>query len=230
MNDKTGTRTLESMSQAIWYNKWTFNKFKKFLNGEILEVGCGIGNFTEELTKFGKVWTIDINKEYVKQAKERMHGKALVGLGDIEKNKYFFETQKFDSIVCLNVLEHIKDDNSALHNLFNLLDPDGKLILLIPAHQFLFGEIDKAIDHFRRYDKSKICSRLKEIGFKIEISKKINFLGALGWFIAGKIMKDAVVKKGNIKIFNLLAPVFLRLENVIEPPIGTSILIVAQKL
>ncbi|MDO8638063.1 MAG: class I SAM-dependent methyltransferase [Candidatus Daviesbacteria bacterium] len=229
MSNDNGTQTLESMSQAVWYNHWTLQKFAKFLRGDILEVGCGTGNFTDELTKYGSVWAIDINQDYVLKTKEQLTGKAQVGLGDIEKNRYFFGDQKFDSIVCLNVLEHIEDDQSALTNLFNLLKVGGRLILLIPVHQFLYGEIDKSIGHVRRYDKSKICNRLKKIGFKIEFSKKLNFIGALGWLIAGKILKEATVKKGNIKLFNLVAPLFLRFENFIEPPIGTSILIVAQK-
>ncbi|MDP2684909.1 MAG: class I SAM-dependent methyltransferase, partial [bacterium] len=61
MSDSAGGETLESMSQAVWYNRWTLNKFKKYLNGDILEIGCGIGNFTKELAKYGKVWAIDIN-------------------------------------------------------------------------------------------------------------------------------------------------------------------------
>lgn len=224
-----GQQTLESMSEAGWYNDWTINKFANFLQGDILEVGCGIGNFTSGLVEHGKVWAIDINKNYVAQTKQRMGTKAQVGLGDIEKGRYFFTGEKFDSIVCLNVLEHIKDDSKALNNFFKLLKKGGKLILLVPAHQFLYGEIDRSIDHFRRYNKSQICERLKEIGFKIIKSRRLNFLGALGWFVAGKILKETIVKKGNIKVFNRVAPVFLRFENLIEPPIGTSVLIIAQK-
>lgn len=225
----SGQETLESMGRAVWYNNWTLDKFTDCLYGDILEVGCGIGNFTKDLIKYGKVWAVDINKEYLNVIKKEQGSKVQVGLGDIEKGKYFFGDQKFDSIVCLNVLEHIKDDEAALDNLFKLLKPGGKLVLLIPAHQFLYGAIDRAIDHYRRYDKSKICKRLKKIGFKIEIAKKLNFLGALGWFVAGKILKQTIVEKGNIKIFNLVAPIFLRMENFIEPPIGISILLIAQK-
>lgn len=229
MNSDCGTQTLESMNQAVWYNKWTLDQFKQFLSGEILEVGCGIGNFTNDLLKFGEVWAIDINKEYVMQTKSEVEGVAQVGLGDIEKGEYFFKDKKFDSIVCLNVLEHIKDDQSALNNLFSLLKTEGKLILLIPAHQFLYGQIDRSIDHYRRYNKTEIISRLKGIGFEISKSKLLNLMGAIGWFISGKILKETTVKKEKIKIFNLIAPIFLRFENFIEPPIGTSILIVASK-
>lgn len=230
MKDKFGKETLESMSQAIWYSDWVVKKFEKFLHGDILEAGCGIGNFTNQLTKYGKVWAIDIDKKYINQTKQNVGGKAIIGMGDIEKGKYFFNNQKFNTIVCLNVLEHIKDDQAALNNFFKLLKKEGRLILLLPAHQFLYGEIDRSIDHFRRYNKSKIEERLKQIGFKIDQSRRLNLLGAIGWLVAGRILKETVVKKGTIKIFNLIAPGILQLENIIEPPIGISILVIAQKV
>lgn len=221
--------TLESMSKAGWYNKWLLGQFREFLSGDILEVGCGIGNFTDLLTQFGNVWAVDINSEYLKKTEDRFGGKVKVGFGDIEKAKYFLKNQRFECIVCLNVLEHIKDDSKALNNLFKLLKPQGVLILLLPAHQFLYGEIDKSIGHFRRYDKSGIRKKLEKIGFKIIKSKRLNFLGAFGWFIVGRVLKQKTVQEGNIKIFNLIAPLFLQIEKFVEPPIGTSILIIAQK-
>lgn len=224
-----GEQTLENMNQANWYNQWTLDKFKEFLRDQILEVGCGIGNFTKTLTDFGQVWGIDIEDSYIKQTKELVGEKANIGFGDIEKGKYFFGNQKFDSIVCLNVLEHIRDDVSALNNLSRLLKSEGKLILLVPAHRFLYGEIDRSIGHFRRYEKKELTKKLERLCFKVVFSRSINFLGALGWFVAGRALKEAIVKERNIKIFNLIAPFVLPFEDLIEPPIGTSILIVAKK-
>lgn len=224
---KSCTVTLESMGQAVWYNNWTLKKFNRYLFGDILEVGCGIGNFTDLLVKYGKVCAIDINQEYI--TKTRQNKKINVGFGDIETGKYFFKNKRFNSIVCLNVLEHIKDDNSALNNLFALLKPGGKLILLVPSHQFLYGSIDSAIGHFRRYSKNKLTTMLKKAGFEIIFSKRLNFLGAIGWYIFGRIFKNNAVKPGNIKIFNAVAPYVLSLEDLFATPIGTSILIIAQK-
>jgi len=221
-----GTQTLESMSQAVWYNQWTVKKFESFLTGDILEVGCGIGNFTNFLKKYGNVWSIDINENYLKQF---MDTDIKIGLGDIEKGEYFFKNKKFDTIVCLNVLEHIKDDKRALQNMLLLLKTGGHLILLVPAYDFLFGEIDKSIGHFRRYDKNKLKSLLKDMGFKIIKSRVINFLGGVGWFLSSKLFSESKINESKIKVFNFIAPFFLSLENLIEPPLGTSILIIARK-
>lgn len=230
MNDNNlSSQTLESMSQAVWYNRWTLNKFKKYLKGDILEVGCGIGNFTPALTKYGKVWAIDIESGYLDQTRKVVNGEVLVGVGDIEKGKYNFGDKKFDSIVCLNVLEHIKNDREALKNLYKLLKDRGYLILLVPSHPKLYGAIDQSIGHFRRYDKNDLINQLKDTGCVLVSCKRVNFLGGIGWWVAQRIFKEKTVKEENIKIFNILAPLILPLEDIMEPPLGTSILVIAQK-
>lgn len=229
MKNSNAKDTLESMSQAVWYNKWTVKKFKSFLKGDILEVGCGIGNFTNFLKKFGNVWAIDIVDSYIKQTSQIEGGGINVGFGDIEKGEYFFKDRKFDSVVCLNVLEHIKDDKRALKNIRELLKADGNLILLVPAYDFLFGAIDKSIGHFRRYDKNQLKNILEDMGFKVIKSRVINFLGGIGWWISSKLFSTNKIDESNIKIFNLIAPLALPIEDIFEPPLGTSILIIAKK-
>lgn len=229
MSSSKAQNTLESMSQAQWYNRWTLNKFNKYLKGDILEVGCGIGNFTRDLTKFGKVWSIDINNEYVQKIQEQISKDVQVGFGDIEKGKYFFRDKKFDSIVCLNVLEHIKDDTRSLDNLSYILKTGGFLILLVPAHQLLFGEIDKSIGHYRRYNKQQMKKMVLSSDLQIIKIRILNILGGIGWWFSSKVLSNKQVSGGKIRLFNLIAPIILPLEDIIEPPFGTSILIIAQK-
>jgi SAM-dependent methyltransferase len=222
-----GHQTLESMSQAYWYNQWTLKQFSKYLKGDILEVGCGIGTFTKKLMEFGSVTGIDIDKRNLKSAYQEL-GKR-VGVGDIEKGRYFFKSKKFDVIVCLNVLEHIKDDHTTLKNIQKLLKPKGVLVLLVPSHQFLYGEIDRAIGHYRRYNMVDLKKLISKLGFTIKNGKHINLLGGIGWFIAGRLFKNQIVESSKIGVFNLIAPIILPIEGVIKPPFGTSILLVAQK-
>lgn len=223
-------QTLESMNQAIWYNQWTVQLFETFLKEDILEIGCGIGNFTKALIHYGRVYAIDIENKYIKETKRQVFKKAQVGYGDIEKGKYFFGKKSFDSIVCINVLEHIQDDYKALMNIRNLLKPSGYLIVLVPAHKFLYGSIDKAIGHYRRYEKTQLLAYLTELNFKAIFAKKINFFGALGWYISGKILRDNTVRDTKLRLFNTIAPLILPLEEKLEPPIGTSLLFVAKRL
>ncbi len=229
MIDLPSSRTLESMSQAVWYNRWTLRKFTKYLSGDILEIGCGIGNFTKSLEEFGNVWAIDINNDYLKQTKKIIGKNTKIGFGNIENGEFFFGNKKFDSIVCINVLEHIKDDIGALENLYSLLNKGGFLILLVPIHEFLYSEIDKSIGHFRRYKRSDLIYKLERSGFNITESRVLNFLGAIGWLVSGKILQNRQVSGNKIKLFNLVSPIILRLEDLIESPIGTSILVIAKK-
>jgi 2-polyprenyl-3-methyl-5-hydroxy-6-metoxy-1,4-benzoquinol methylase len=227
MEDIRGQETLESMKDADWYNKWLLDKFKVYLKGDILEVGCGIGNFTQHLLNYGQVTAIDIREDYVKKVKE-LPG-VLSGLGNVEKGSFFFKNKKFDVIVCINVLEHIEHDDRALSNMAKLLKPNGRLILLVPAHQSIYGEIDKAIYHFRRYGKLGIVKKLESQNLKIVQARRLNMLAAIGWFIAGRMLKNKTVQSEKIKVFNLIGPVFLFLEKYFEPPFGVSVLVVSEK-
>ncbi|MBI4036758.1 class I SAM-dependent methyltransferase [Candidatus Daviesbacteria bacterium] len=225
-----GEETLESMSLASGYNDWILKRFKRYLHGDILEVGCGIGNFTQNLSEYGKVTAIDINKEYIEGLRLTNVRSIYYGLGDIEKGRYFFGNNRyFDTIICLNVLEHIKNDVEALKNLYRLLKPNGTLVLLVPGHEFIYGEIDKNIEHFRRYDKNSLVGNLRALGFSITNARRLNLLGAVGWFISGKILKNKEVGKVKVGVFNLLSPIFLFIEQFIETPFGTSVLIIARK-
>lgn len=224
-----GQLTLESMSMAPRYNKWVLNKFKKYLKGDILEVGSGIGNFTKLLIGFGQVWASDISKDYLNKIKVEIPEIKGVGIVDIEQGKYFFQNQKFDAIVCLNVVEHIKNDDQALLNLQRLLKPKGILILIVPSGMRLYGKIDEAIGHFRRYNKKQLEKQLYKKGFKVLKSRLLNFVGGIGWWGAGRLFKQSAVRKGNVRIFNLISPMFLFIERFWEPPLGTSVFIIARK-
>lgn len=227
--DHASLTTLESMSQALWYNRWTLASFAQYLKGRILEVGCGIGNFTPALSTFGHVWAIDIDHHAMTHTKKKVSSQVKVGRGDIEKNVYFFKRIKFDTIVCLNVLEHIRDDRIAMENMANLLVPGGYLILLVPIHPLLFGSIDTAIGHYRRYTSSGVIELLQQAGLTPVKKKKLNALGAIGWWMTGRVLKRPTVSDIQIRLFNLFSPILLPFENVIEPAWGTSILVIARK-
>ena len=231
---KDSLEALESLSNARWYNKWLIRHFSKYLSGEILEVGCGIGNFSRLLGKYGKVHATDINGDYLKRIKKELklqeNNHIKVGFGDIEKKLFSFKFgRKFNSIVCLNVLEHLKNDHKSLKNLYSFLKPGGFLILLVPADKILYGKIDEAIFHYRRYGKFELKRLVKSAGFQVVSLKKLNFLGGLGWFFFGRILKNKTVSKGKVSLFSKVAPFFLWFEKFVESPIGTSLLLIARK-
>ena len=220
---KTGQKTLEIMSKANWYNNWLLKRAGKYLKGDILEVGAGIGNFTSKLSKYGKVTAIDNDQNY-----------KNANYGDIEKGEYFFGNKKFDSIVCMNVLEHIKDDKKALGNMFSLLKKNGKLILLVPAHEWAYGQMDKELGHFRRYSKGEVENKILNFKFlsrsvTILNSHYLNWLGLVGWFINGRVLGRKIIPENQLGIFDYIARPFLLLEKFVSPPFGISVLAIGQK-
>jgi SAM-dependent methyltransferase len=205
------------------------NIFKSHLQGDILEVGCGIGNFTEMLLSYGNVYAFDIDENYIEHTCQKMDRKENVGFGDIENGNYFFGEKTFDTVICMNLLEHIEHDKKALKNIHHLLKPAGVLILLIPAHPFLYGKIDQEVGHYRRYTKKGVRALLEEGDFDIVYVRKMNGLGGIGWWFTGKILKDTAVSENKVQFFDKIAPIVLPIEKIIEPPIGTSVLAIAKK-
>lgn len=227
--DKIGKTTLNIMREVSWYNEWLFSFLEPFIKGNILEVGAGIGNFTSLLLKKGKVFAIDMNRGYVEKLKKFVRIGVVSGFGDIEKGKYFFQSKRFDTIVCLNVLEHIGNDKKAIKNMYKLLKNNGNLILLVPAHDFAYGTLDAGLDHFRRYDKKTISELLKGAGFKLEKVRYLNFPGLIGWFVNSKLLKKEILPKNQLIIFDRLARIELLIERYLEPPIGLSVLAIARR-
>ncbi len=227
--DPNGLATLESMSQAVWYNRWTFKNFSQFVTGDIFEVGCGIGNFTSILTEYGRVWACDIKPSYVKRTKQRVEKRGVIGLGNIETGKLFFGSKQFNTIVCLNVLEHIRDDQVAIKHMYQLLKPGGHLIVLVPIYSYLYGSVDMAIGHFRRYVPSDLMQVVQKAGFHIVHKRILNFIGAFAWFVTGSILKRKTLSRKQLALFDRFAPFILPLEDIVRPPIGTSILLILQK-
>lgn len=227
--DKVGKKTLEIMKDASFYNRWLFSLIRPYLKGSVLEVGAGIGNFTQYLHENNSVIAIDIDKYYISKLKKIVGLKNRAGYGDIEKGDYFFENLKFDTIICLNVLEHIKDHEIALDNMFQLLRKNGNLILLVPAHNNAYTLMDKNLGHFRRYNKKELEKIIKKAKFEVIKVRYFNFFGLLGWFVNGKIFRRKIIPSLQLSIFDKLFLPWLILEKKLKIPFGLSLLLIASK-
>src|SRR6202021_939147 len=174
------------------FNKWTYETIRPFLEGHILEIGSGLGNISRYAIKDKMDITLsDFDNTYVKLLKERYskesHVAAIleIDMGKADFSNYYQSLREsFDSIFFFNVIEHVNDDSEALQNCRFLLKSGGTLIVLVPAYQFLFSDIDKALGHHRRYTSAKLGSILQEQGFRIIERKYFNSLGIFGWILA----------------------------------------------
>ncbi|OGS43090.1 MAG: hypothetical protein A2539_09380 [Elusimicrobia bacterium RIFOXYD2_FULL_34_15] len=227
-----GHFTLQLMDRMNNYNKWIINKFIKYLSGSILEIGCGIGSITQYCVDKCDVTAVDISSEYVNIVKERFgySKKFRAQILDIEKElDGSLKEDSFDTIVCSNVLEHILDDVNALKNMNKLLKKDGHLVLLVPFGNALFSDLDKNLGHHRRYSKKDIKDKLLQAGFSIEKQFNINIIGAMGWFVTGKILKRKELNKDLLITFNFLTPLFIFIDTIVRIPFGLSIINICKK-
>jgi 2-polyprenyl-3-methyl-5-hydroxy-6-metoxy-1,4-benzoquinol methylase len=224
----------DSIEFANNYHKWIISKMKPYLGGNILEIGTGKGNYYQYLAKKYKSYiSLDIDKEVIETAKKKYpHGifiQADITSDEIEK----FFLQKLNSIIIVNVLEHIKNHEKAIENLFNILQPNGYLIILVPAFNFLFNDLDRLAGHERRYSKSEIAILLKKHGAITKL-EYFNPLGGLFWWI-NKFKRHKNINSQNInfqiKVFDKIGIYVSRFTNLfLKKFFGQSVFCVIQKL
>lgn len=224
---------LETLSAADRFNDEVWDRVQAFVGTEILEVGMGIGIFTEKLLTRGKVFGVEIVPEFVAEARRRLGTRpgleslvADIGGADLPDS---LRGRAFDTIVCMNVLEHIEDDRGTLSRFLGLLKPGGKLVLVVPAHQCLFNPLDSNDGHFRRYAAAELREKLKTAGFSVVHESTFNLFGIFGWFLNGTILRRKDLPAGQMGLFNKVAPLLFWLENLLGPPVGLSLLAVGAK-
>jgi len=135
--------------------------------------------------------------------------------------------QSFDTIICLNVLEHVDDDISALQAIRRMLAPSGRLILLVPALPVLYGTIDRALGHHRRYKRAGLASLLEATGFKLAHIEYFNLAGVPGWWFAGRVLRRQMIPAASLKLYDALVPLF-RLERLIPWRVGQSLIAIGE--
>ena len=224
-------QTLQRMKKLHRYNQWIFLKFRPFLGSRVLEVGSGVGNITKFLLDRELIIATDVEPKYLALLKNTFgkYKKFMIeplDLSGTELERY--RSYLIDSVICFNVLEHIEQDEKPLKNIFNLLEPRGRLLLLVPSHPWLYGSLDQHLGHHRRYGKKELKNKLETLGFKVIFLKYFNRIGILGWFLNSKILRRKRLPSFQLRIYNLLVPL-LKLEKFFPLPFGTSLLAVAEK-
>ena len=136
--------------------------------------------------------------------------------------------QRIDSIVLSNVLEHIEDDAAAVANFKRVLVPGGRLVVLVPALPQLFGTIDEAVGHFRRYTPQTLRAVLEGQGFTVESLEWINLVGIPGWFMNGRVFKRRAVPALQLKLYDTISPLLAEVEDRLPIPVGMSLMAVAR--
>jgi SAM-dependent methyltransferase len=223
-------KNLDLMAETDRYHEWIFNNIRSGIGKRVLEVGGGVGTITEFLLPNRFVVSTEISKRNLSLLKKKFKkNKNFEGIYlDLAATTGDLKKYKFDTVLIVNVLEHIPDDIKCLKNAYKLLPKGGKLILVLPAFNFAFGTIDVADNHFRRYNK-KIIPALEKIGFRVKKAKYMNTVGLLGWLWHGRVLRLKEHIEGDIKRFNALVPTLERMERIIPFMPGLSLVVIAEK-
>jgi SAM-dependent methyltransferase len=134
-----------------------------------------------------------------------------------------------DTVVCLNVLEHIEDDLLGLRNIHSALRKDGRAIVLVPHGQEIFGSLDTALGHYRRYSHKELTEKMECTGFRVETILNFNRVSRPGWYVSGRILKRTTLGATQMKMFDQLVWLWRRIDPHLPWP-PTSIIAIAAKL
>lgn len=220
------------MDRAANYHQWILDIFEPYLGPRVIEVGAGIGTFASKILRIARIQELiavepagnlfPILKERLKE-----HKRARPVQDYLER---LAPTDAADSLVAVNVMEHIEDDAAFLRSAHGALRPGGTLLLFVPALPRIYGATDKAIDHYRRYMKSDLSARLRSAGFTIELLRYMNFPGIFGWFFYARMLRRDILPVSSIEFYDrFVIPVVRRIETIAAPPVGQNLIAVARK-
>jgi len=214
----------------VRYNRWMFERLRRWIGRSVLEIGSGIGNLSAFLVDRERLVLTDTREEYLSRLRQRFADRPNVSVARLylPDDDRAVAGQRFDTVICLNVLEHVDDDLSALHAIRRLLGPGGRLVLLVPALQALYGSIDRALGHHRRYNRDGLADLLRATGFKLAHIEYFNLAGIPGWWWAGRVLRRDTIPGGSLKLYDALVPLF-RLERFIPWRVGQSLIAIGER-
>jgi SAM-dependent methyltransferase len=225
-------KDLEAMSFAKNYHKWIIEEFKPYLGHRVAEVGAGTGNFSELLmTHTHHLIAFEPSENMYPLLKERFaENTSVETINSAFRREFSNLTGRLDSILYVNVLEHIEDDEQELSLVYKTLRQGGHALIFVPAHSFLYSDLDKHIGHFRRYRKKDIIELAKRAGFRIIKARYFDLAGVIPWYVAFVLFKKQITGAKVSLYDNLAVPIIQRIERYISPPIGKNILLIIQKV
>ncbi len=227
-----GLETLQSMRWAHRYNRWVIDRIAPFIGDRILEAGAGIGNITAHLLNRELIVAADDNPSYLERLASNFSNNPNVRTAEINleciDGILKLREHRFDTIVCVNVIEHLKPDEEVLRSFFEVLQPGGRAIILAPQGRWLYGSIDQALDHHRRYSRAEIRQKLERAGFEIDEIFGVNRVAPPFWFLNGRVLRRTSVPGAQVRFFDRLVP-FIKIFDRILPLPPLSIIAIGRK-
>jgi glycosyltransferase involved in cell wall biosynthesis len=230
-SEASGYTTLERAGKLDRYNLWIWENIKPWVGERVLEVGAGVGNMTRVMYGRDLIVATDIDVRYVHSLENRFARNPTIRVEHLDlasDEMLSLKSFEFNSVVCLNVLEHVEDHERAMQRIYDVLLPGGTVLLFVPADQKLYGTMDKQVGHYRRYSREELRRVIESAGFLVNRIRYMNVFGRLGWWFNGQILKRAHLPGGQSRVFDFFVPVLRKIESD-DPSNGLSLIAVATK-
>jgi SAM-dependent methyltransferase len=217
-----GALILDSLAGTARFNRWMADTIRPWVGKRVLELGAGIGNMTQHLSRLRKLYVAsDVDEEHLARLRVRFQNRPnfeCVSCDLCDPGDFSALGGGFDTVVCLNVLEHVRDDLEGLRNIRSALAPGGRAIVLVPQDQSIDGTLDKALGHCRRYSASELRKRMEQAGLRVERMLEFNRITRPGWYLNGRILRRTDFSAFQLRVFDLLVPLWRRIDTTLPWP------------
>ncbi len=216
--------------EARNYRKYEYDMVAPHVGRSLLEVGSGLGHFSEQFAGRLDYLVVSDNDPYcVEQLTKRYAGNPDVEVLDLALPSDIKIRRKVDTVVMMNVLEHIKDDVQALKDLAAVVEPGGRIVIWVPGYMQLYGDFDRKVGHVTRYTPKTLAATVTGAGLAIETLKPINFLGGIAWWVAVRRGGAGYPDPKLVKIYDrTVVPLTRLIERFVRPPFGQTVFCVAR--
>jgi SAM-dependent methyltransferase len=225
---------LENLRRAKRLCDWMFEQSSPFVRGQVVEIGAGIGTFSERLASHAGVSQLLLvepepacaevltrtfgSRPHVTVARETLPNSLAL----------HSRAGQVDFLLCQNVLEHIAEERPAVDAMADALRPGGNITLLVPAHPKLYGNLDKVYGHHRRYTRERLRNLVADAGLELEALYSFNLLGVPGWWV-NRLRTTPGISHNSLRAYEALLRVWQPIERRYRPPWGLSLIAHAHK-
>lgn len=222
---------LGAMRMADNYYRWLIRRFAPYLSGTVVEVGAGLGTFSQrvlDLPSVAKLIAIEPDRSAYRSLVSQFSGNPR-----FEARLGYLESQHLppvDSLIAVNVLEHVSNDREFLARAAQAVNRGGHLLLFAPAVPAIFGSLDLSFGHHRRYTRESLREKVETTGWKLVRIAYSNLPGIVAWFLLGRVLGNRTINAWQIRVYDrLVIPWLSRIEGIVPPPVGQSLVAVAQR-
>ena len=230
LNDPYGAHILHSLARARKFSRWMSDAVRPWVGRTVLEVGAGIGNLTVHLVPRDRYLATDINPDYLAYLSNFAFGKPYLEVAALSAEAAEAFTPlagRFDTVLCLNVLEHLDEPVPVLRNFRTALAPGGRAIVLVPQGPGRFNSLDRALGHRLRYTRARLRSVVEEAGFEVEALVEFNRAAVVGWRLNG-LLRRTRFSRVQLKLYDSLVWLVRRLDRLL-PWRGLSLIAICRK-